>query len=67
MNERRMAVLCSNLSKEIAFLSLSAMPIASIMVQLQRTDHFLSEVKEKGEGHLCSLCDLTPSCCRLYL
>lgn len=56
-------MLLSNLSKEIAFLSLSAMPIVSIMVQLQRADHFLSEVKEKGEGCLFSLCDFTPSCC----
>lgn len=63
MNERRTATLHSNLSKEIAFLSLSAMPIASITVQLQRADHFLSEVKEKGEGHLFSLGDLTPTCC----
>jgi len=61
--KRRMTMLRSNLSKEIAFLSVSAMPIASITVQLQRADHFLSEVKEKGEGRLFSLCDLTPSCC----
>lgn len=66
MNEEQLC--CSAIyQKKLHFYLYLPCQLFLLWVQLQRANHFLSEVKEKGEGCLFSLCDFTSSCCWAYL